>query len=269
MPKSSKRFILSNENLNSHGFVVKTDGIDLTAFKNNPVMYWMHVYPADDETRKALPIGYWDEIQVNGKELSAVPVFDDNDAFAMTIYNKVEHGTLRAASVALTEPVVLGTDKSTWVPGQTKPTVSKSKLGEASIVDRPSNDQAVTLGLSGKPPMYLQLSKNALNDLKNSKMETTTTTENPDKKSGKDYEPTPEMADIIKNTVDVGKYPQDMIDRLLAVASNDPEVIETVKGLIRKQAIKPENVKLKYHHGLISQAANNSYDDIKNGWWPE
>jgi len=35
MPKSSKRFILSNENLNSHGFVVKTDGIDLTAFKNN------------------------------------------------------------------------------------------------------------------------------------------------------------------------------------------------------------------------------------------
>lgn len=87
MPKSSKRFLLSNEKLNSHGFRVITSGIDLTNFKKNPVMYWLHVYPKDDGSEKGLPIGFWDDIEVNGTELTGVPVFDDSDEFAMKIYH--------------------------------------------------------------------------------------------------------------------------------------------------------------------------------------
>ena len=35
-------FVISDESVNSYGYIVKTDGIDITAFERNPVMLYMH-----------------------------------------------------------------------------------------------------------------------------------------------------------------------------------------------------------------------------------
>lgn len=144
MPKSTKRFILSNSNLNGHGFRMLTSGADLTDFKANPIMYWMHAYPTGEKVDEHLPIGYWSDIEIEGDDITAVPVFDDSDPFAMKIYNKVEHGTLRATSAgALPKPGGLSSDPRDMVAGQTLPTFKYWWLKEVSICDRGSNAGAL------------------------------------------------------------------------------------------------------------------------------
>jgi hypothetical protein len=142
MPKSTKRFVLSTSQLNSHGFRSLTEGVDLTDFIANPIMYWLHTTPEGKSSEELLPIGFWEDIKKEGDEITAVPNFDDNDEFAMKIYNKAEHGTLRAASVEV-EPIAVDADKKNWVKGQKLPTVTRWKIGEASIVDRGSNKGAL------------------------------------------------------------------------------------------------------------------------------
>ncbi len=142
MPKSTKRFVLSTSQLNSHGFRSLTAGADLADFIANPIMYWLHTTPEGKSSAELLPIGFWEDIKKEGDEITAVPNFDDNDEFAMKIFNKVEHGTLRAASVEV-EPIEIDADKKNWVKGQKLPTITKWKIGEASIVDRGSNKAAL------------------------------------------------------------------------------------------------------------------------------
>jgi hypothetical protein len=142
MPKSTKRFILSDDRLNSHKFRVLTAGADLADFKKNPIMYWLHKTPRDKGDDSLLPIGFWDDIEVSNGEITAVPNFDDSDEFAMKLYHKVEHGTIRAASAEV-DPVEYDTNKANWAPGQKLPNVSVWKMGEASLCDRGSNPGAV------------------------------------------------------------------------------------------------------------------------------
>jgi hypothetical protein len=142
MPKSSKTFILSTSQLNSHGFRTLTSGVKLDEFRANPIMTWMHMEPEGKSIDDPLPIGFWEDIKVDGDEITAVPNFDDNDPFAMKIYNKVEHGSLRAASIEV-NPIKLDADKKNWVSGQKLPTVTEWTTGEAGIVDRGSNKGAV------------------------------------------------------------------------------------------------------------------------------
>lgn len=114
-------------------------------------MYWMHAYPTGEKIDEHLPIGYWDEIKIDGDDITAVPVFDDSDPFAMKIYKKVEHGTLRATSAgALPKPGGLSADPLDMVEGQTLPTFKLWWLKEVSICDRGSNAGAVALKYKGK-----------------------------------------------------------------------------------------------------------------------
>jgi hypothetical protein len=260
MPKSTKRFILSNEKLNSRGFIVITAGIDYSDFLKNPVMYWMHQYPQGEKVQQNLPIGFWADLQVDGTNLTAVPVFNDNDDFAMKIYNMVEHGTIRAASVAI-DPVKFDTDKANWVTGQKLPTVLKSILSEVSIVDRGANSDAVTF--NGNSTAFIKLSKNA------DQFEDTPTPASKKALDGGDDSMqcgdgclTPEMTAIVKNSIAAGKFTKPEMDKILSIATKAPEVISALKGIIRSTPIKPENIHGKYHHTLITMAANKSYDEI-------
>lgn len=129
------RFTLSDESLNVYGSRVLTQGIDLAKFRRNPVMLYGH-------DRKRLPIGRWENIKVSGGKLTADPVFDDGDEFAQDVKRKVEGGFLRAASIGFN--VLESSDKRNYLlPGQTRPTVIKSELVEASIVDIPANGNAL------------------------------------------------------------------------------------------------------------------------------
>ena len=140
--RSTKTFILSTSQLNSHGFRTLTSGAKLDDLKANPIMYWLHSEPEGKSADELLPVGFWEDIKVEGDEITAVPNFDDNDPFAMKLYHKVEHGTLRAASIEV-QPLKLDANKKNWVKGQTLPTVVEWTTGEASLVDRGSNKGAI------------------------------------------------------------------------------------------------------------------------------
>ena len=141
----SKRVILSDSSINSYGYRVLTSGGRLDRFKKNPIMLYMHMRDEGSPrwcNYKA--IGYWKDIQIEDDVLSAVPVFDKVDELSKEIAAKFEAGTFRAASIGIR---VLGTseDANVLLPGQTRASVVDWELLEASIVDIPSNGNAVRL----------------------------------------------------------------------------------------------------------------------------
>ena len=123
-------FVLSDESVNSYGFVVLTSGIDTARFERNPVMLYMH-------NRDGNVIGRWENIRKDGQRLLADAVFDEHTELGAKIKQQVESGFLRSVSIGIDSTVIEkhnGTD-----------TVIKCRLMEASIVDIPSNENAVKL----------------------------------------------------------------------------------------------------------------------------
>lgn len=133
--------------MNSYGSRVLTAGIDLSQYERNPVLLWMHRRAFDGNT---MPIGKVENLRVEDGKLIGTPVFDQNDDFAKQIESKWENGFLRMASAGL-EPIETTPDPTLVLPGQTRETVSRSKLVEVSIVDIGGNDEALQLyGEEGK-----------------------------------------------------------------------------------------------------------------------
>lgn len=137
MDKSEKQdtnkpitFVLSDESVNSYGFVVLTEGIDTSAFERNPVMLYMH-------NRDGNVIGRWENIRKDGKRLLGDAVFDDSTELAATVKKQVEKGFLRSVSIGIEQ---IATEELNGVQ-----TVTKCRLIEVSIVDIPSNENAVKL----------------------------------------------------------------------------------------------------------------------------
>lgn len=126
-------FVISDESINSHGYIIKTDGIDTTAFERNPVMLYMH-------ERKTI-VGRWENIRKEGNRLLADAVFDDSTELGKTVKAQVENGFLRSASI--------GIDIIEEVEIDGVKTVTKSVLFEVSIVDIPSNQNALKLYRKG------------------------------------------------------------------------------------------------------------------------
>lgn len=126
-------FVISDESVNTYGYIVKTDGIDMTAFERNPVMLYMH-------ERKTV-VGRWENIRKDGKRLLADAVFDESTELGRTVKQQVENGFLRSASIGVDiveEKTINGVK-----------TVTKSVLIEVSIVDIPANKNALKLYRKG------------------------------------------------------------------------------------------------------------------------
>ena len=98
--------------------------------------------------RYALPIGKWEDLKVKGTEVFATPVFDESsdDELAKIIASKVKGGFLRAASMG-TEVLETSSDPKDLLPGQTRSTITRCRLKEISIVDIPSNSNALQVQL--------------------------------------------------------------------------------------------------------------------------
>lgn len=139
MKKSTKRLVISSEAENSNGFHVRTAGIELADFKANPLLLWMHVRPKGERADEILPLGFWEDIEVENGKITGVPVFDDTDPFAMKIYNKVENGTIRMGSAGLKPGVFLTENGKKWL--------STSTMKEASLVDIGSNKECLAVAL--------------------------------------------------------------------------------------------------------------------------
>ncbi len=142
-----KEVIISTEAVNSYGTRVLTSGIDLSQYERNPVLLWMH---RRSWVPGAMPIGRIENLRVEDGKLIGTPVFDQADDFATQIESKWENGFLRMASAGL-EPQETSPDPALVLPGQTRATVTRSKLIEVSIVDIGGNDEALQLcGTDGK-----------------------------------------------------------------------------------------------------------------------
>ena len=123
-------FIISDESVNADGFVIQTKGIRTERFKKDPVMLYMHA-------REKGVIGRWDNIRTEGSQLIADAVFDENNPLGKEVKERVDGGFLSSASIGLS---VLNYERIDGVD-----TVTDCELTEVSIVDIPSNRNAVKL----------------------------------------------------------------------------------------------------------------------------
>lgn len=143
----AQTFILSDNSVNSHGFIVKTEGIDTTRFCKNPIMLYNH-------DRNGGIIGRWEKLRVVDGKLLADAVFDEKDGLGAMINDKVKRGFINSVSIGmnpLEETIENGIK-----------TVIKSELVEVSIVDIPANPNAVKTLRNSKNMLLLSYSQEDL-----------------------------------------------------------------------------------------------------------
>lgn len=136
MPKPSplKPFIFNDENQeNSYGFSILTEGIDLTRFMKNPVML------SDHWNSNWNVIGKWNDVKKEGAILTGLPEFDTEDKDAAAIGGKVERGFINACSMG----IVFDRENLSVIGG--KVFLTKCELVEVSVVPVPSNANSVRL----------------------------------------------------------------------------------------------------------------------------
>lgn len=138
----AKEAIISTSRLNCYGTRVLTEGIDLEQYKKNPVLLFMHRRGRKED----MPIGVIENLHVEGDTLYGTPKFDEDSDEERTIARKWDRGSLRMLSAGL-DIVEWSEDPKVLVAGQTRPTITKSKLTEVSVVDIGANDDALQVGL--------------------------------------------------------------------------------------------------------------------------
>jgi HK97 family phage major capsid protein/HK97 family phage prohead protease len=134
-------FVLSDESVDRMGDIISADGWNLESFKKNPIALWGH--------RSDQPIGTWDNIRVQDKELrgkltlapkGVIPRIDELRAL-------IDAGILRAVSVGFREIESDPIDKSQPYRGTR---FIKQELVECSLVSIPANANAVAIAKSLK-----------------------------------------------------------------------------------------------------------------------
>ena len=143
MKISSKRFVISSEAKNKNGFRVRTEGIGLKDYNSNPLLLWMHQRPEGKSKDEILPIGNIVEIELKDGKLTGKLAFDETDPFALSLYEKVENGTLRMVSAGLL-PLTWSEDTNGEIWLET------STMMEVSLVDIGSNSEALAVTLYQK-----------------------------------------------------------------------------------------------------------------------
>lgn len=140
----NKTVLISNSALNGNGFRVLTSGIDLTQYRRNPILLFMHRRPLGDATDQILPLGHVENIEVKDDALYGDVVIEPVDEFGEKIKKQWENGTLKMVSPCF-EEMEWSEDPQYLLSGQRYPTVTKCKLTEVSVVDIGANDDALQL----------------------------------------------------------------------------------------------------------------------------
>lgn len=135
-----KRVRISNSALNSYGFRVLTAGMDIGQYCRNPVLLDMH--------ERGNVIGYVKDVRVEDDEITGEPVFDEASELSRRRKKQWEFGSVRMVSVGI-DILELSDSAEHLVQGQTRPTITRSKLTEVSLVDIGANDDAIVLTHGG------------------------------------------------------------------------------------------------------------------------
>ena len=137
----NERIRISDETLNCYRTWVKTDGVILEQFQKNPVMLWMHW--------RGVIIGLIKNIKVENGEITGEPYFDEVREESKMAKQQWEKGSLRMGSPNF-EVIETSDDPALLKEGQTRPTITKCKLVEFSMVDIGGNDNNIRLTYSGE-----------------------------------------------------------------------------------------------------------------------
>lgn len=137
----SERIRISDETLNCYRTWVKTEGVILDQFQKNPVMLWMHW--------RGMIIGLIKNIKVENGEITGEPYFDEVREESKMAKQQWEKGSLRMGSPNF-EVIETSDDPALLKEGQTRPTITKCKLVEFSMVDIGGNDNNIRLSYSGE-----------------------------------------------------------------------------------------------------------------------
>ena len=149
----TKRVRISNERLNSYGTRVLTAGMNVEQYNRNPVLLYMH--------ERGQVIGYVKDLKVEGDEVTGELMFDEATELSQRCKKQWEFGSLKMVSAGI-DILELSESPEHLVQGQTRPTISKSKLLEVSVVDIGANDDAIVLQKDGK---LIELGKDAAREL--------------------------------------------------------------------------------------------------------
>ncbi len=136
-----KRVRITNDSLNSYGTRVLTAGMNVEQYQRNPVLLYMH--------ERGNVIGYVKDLKAEDGEVTGELMFDEASELSVRCKKQYEFGSLKMVSAGL-DILETSEDPELLVQGQTRPTVTKSKLFEVSLVDVGSNDDAIVLQKDGK-----------------------------------------------------------------------------------------------------------------------
>lgn len=137
----TKRVRISNESLNSYGTRVLTSGMDVAQYNRNPILLYMH--------ERGQVIGLVKDFKVEGEEITGELVFDEATELSRRCKKQWEFGSLKMVSVGI-DIIEMSEAPEYLVPGQSSPTITKSKLFEVSLVDIGANDDAIVLRKDGQ-----------------------------------------------------------------------------------------------------------------------
>lgn len=160
----SKRVRISNESVNCYGTRVLTSGLDLSQYQRNPVLLYMH--------ERGTVVGLVKNIKVEGQDVTGELMFDEATDLSRQLKKQWEFGSLKMVSANI-QILETSDDKSLLMDGQARPTITRSKLFEVSVVDIGGNDDALvlsnengeTISLSGKEDNdFLPLLNNVSNN---------------------------------------------------------------------------------------------------------
>lgn len=137
----SKRVRISNNSINSYGTRVMTAGMNTEQYERNPVLLYMH--------QRGKVIGYVKDLKVEGDEVTGELMFDEATELSVQCKKQYEFGSLKMVSVGI-DILEMSEAKENLIPGQTRPTITRSRLFEVSLVDVGSNDDAIVMQKDGQ-----------------------------------------------------------------------------------------------------------------------
>lgn len=135
-----KRVRLTNDSLNSYGYRVLTSGVDVSQYERNPLLLYMH--------ERGKVIGVMKNIKVEDGEITGEPCFDEATELSRQCKKQWEFGSLRMVSIGFDVLETSG-DPKYLLEGQKRPTVTRSRIYEVSVVDIGANDDAIILRKDG------------------------------------------------------------------------------------------------------------------------
>ncbi len=135
------RVRLTNDTLNSYGYRVLTDGVDITQYERNPILLYMH--------NRGKAIGLIKDIKKENGEINGELAFDEATELSSQCKKQWDFGSLRMVSIGF-EVIETSEAAELIVPGQRYATVTKARLIEVSLVDIGANNDAIRLHKDGQ-----------------------------------------------------------------------------------------------------------------------